>query len=91
MTPRFFAAFLLKLLAMALAGLLLALWLPSVWGAGRPGWLLAGGVALGAALLAGAGVALHTRRRDQQPDLSAYELTTLTFPPQRRPERPHSR
>lgn len=93
MSVRFLPALLLKLLAAALAGLLLALWLPSLWGEVRLRWLLAGGVALGAALLTVAGVVLrsHGRHRDRDLDLSASELTTLTFPPEGRLQRTQRR
>jgi predicted membrane metal-binding protein len=91
MRSRFVPAFLLKILAAALAGLLLALWVPSMWGEVRLRWLLAAGVALATALLAGAGVVLRSRGRNQDLDLSPSELTTLTFPPEGRMQRPQRR
>lgn len=91
MSPRFLPALLLKILAAALAGLLLALWLPTLWGEVRLRWLLAGGGALAAALLTAASVVGRSRGRDQDVDLSASELTTLTFPPERRLQRPQRR
>lgn len=91
MSPRFLPALLLKVLAAALAGLLLALWLPSLWGRERLHWLLVGAVALGAALLALASTLRRSHGRDQALDLSASELTTLTFPPEGRLQRRHRR
>ncbi len=91
MSPRFVRALFVKILAAALTGLLLALWLPSLWGEARSRWLLAGGLALGAGLLAAAGVLLRSLGRERELDLSASELTTLTFPPERRLQRPHRR
>lgn len=80
----------LKFLVVACAGLLLALWLPSLGAGVGSRWLLAG-LALGAAVIALAGMLLRRRRRDRDLDLSASELTTLTFPPERHVQRSHRR
>ncbi|MBK6008728.1 hypothetical protein JJB11_21730 [Ramlibacter ginsenosidimutans] len=91
MYPRFSPALLLKILLAALAALLLWLWLTSLWPQLRSRWLLAAGVALGATLLAGAGIVRRSHGRDQELDLSASELTTLTFPPEGRLQRSQRR
>ena len=90
MYPRFLPVPLLKILVAAFAGLLLAAWLRSVWPELRSDWVLAAGVVLGA-IIGGAGVLLRSLRRDRNVDLSASELTTLTFPPEGRLQRSHRR
>ena len=90
MSPRFSPAFLLKILLAALAALLV-LCLSSLWAEVRSRWLLAAGVALGATILAAAGVLIRSLGRDRDVDLSASELTTLTFPPEARLQRSQRR
>ena len=90
MSPRFSPAFLLKILVAALAALLV-LCLSPLWGEVRSRWLLAAGVTLGAAVLAAAAALIRSLGRDRDVDLSASELTTLTFPPEGRLQRSQRR
>lgn len=83
MSPRLLPGLLRKIVVAALAGLLLSLCLTLLWPEVRSRWLLAAAVALGVAMIAAAGALLRSHGRDRDVDLSASELTTLTFPPER--------
>ena len=90
MSRRISPVLLLKILLLTGVGLLLVLWLASR-GAGVGAWWLLAGWALGAAVILGAGLLLRRLGRDRDLDLSASELTTLTFPPEGRLQRSHRR
>lgn len=90
MSRRISPVSLLKILLVAGVGLLLVLWLASP-GAGAGAWWLLAAWALAAALILGAGMLLRRLGRDRDLDLSASELTTLTFPPEGRLQRSHRR
>jgi hypothetical protein len=91
MYSRFSPALSLKILIAALAALSVSVWLPSLWPQLRSRWLLVVAVALGATFVVAALALLRSLGRDRQVDLSASELTTLTFPPEGRLQRSQRR
>jgi hypothetical protein len=91
MYSRFSPALSLKILIAALAALSVSVWLPSLWPQLRSRWLLVAAVALGATFVVAALALLRSLGRDRQVDLSASELTTLTFPPEGRLQRSQRR